>query len=75
MTKTSIGGADSQEYAYVAGAMRNVGRTAATFTASMNNFVRAVENAKNTIHSILEAYYFDREAEARWDDDGGPCRD
>ena len=27
------------------------------------------------IHGILEAYYFDREAELRWEDEGGPGRD
>lgn len=74
MIKMMVGNPDDPAaFAYVASALRQAGRTAETFTASMDNFVRAVDNARRAVGILIEAYYFDREAEARWADDGGPC--
>lgn len=73
MSKVTAPRPDPQAYIYMASAIREAGRTAAAFQASVDNMIRAFEKARATIHSILEQYYFDREAEARWADDGGAC--
>lgn len=71
--KTSMGGADPEAFVYIAQKLKTAGRTAATFQTSAENVIRALENARTAIHGILQQYYLDREAEARWADDGGPC--
>lgn len=76
LIKTAVASGDApgpNEFAYIALKLKSAGRSASTFTASMDNFVKAVDNARRAVGHIIEAYYFDREAEARWADDGGPC--
>lgn len=76
MTKTAVGAApDPDAFVYIARKFRSAGRSAAMFAASMENMIRALENARAAIAVIVEAYYFDREAQLRWEDEGGPCRD
>ena len=76
-TKTAVGGdgVDPQAYVYVATAIRTAGRTAASFSSSMDHMIRALEKAKTQLHAILEQYYFDLEAQLKWEDEGGPCHD
>jgi hypothetical protein len=74
--RTSVGASpDPQAYVYLAKVFKDAGRSAATFTASVDNFVRAVEKAAKSIHGVLEQYYFDCEAERRWENEGGSFRD
>jgi hypothetical protein len=71
--KTSVGAPDPQAYVYVASTLRRAGRTAHQIQGTMENLLSSVRVVTATVHGILEQYYFDREAEARWEDDGGPC--
>lgn len=76
MTRTSVGAApDPAAFIYIADVFRKAGRTTASFQASVDNMICAFEKARAALLPVIEQYYFDREAEARWVDDGGPCRD
>lgn len=74
MTKTAIGAApDPQVLAYVATSMARAGRTAHQIHGTIANLTAAFQVVTASVHHILEAYYLEQEAEARWADDGGPC--
>jgi hypothetical protein len=71
--RTSVGGSpDPQAYAYVASVLHRA-ETIRAFNNVYEPMIEAVSKAMRGIHAILEQYYFEREAEARWEDDGGPC--
>lgn len=72
-TRTAMGGADPQLYAYVATTMSRMGRTAHQIQGTIENLTAAVKVVTASVHKIIEEFYFDQEAEARWADDGGPC--
>lgn len=77
MTKTTtpVGfPADPSAFTYVAATLENAGRTVTSFQASVDNMIRAFEKARASLLPVIEQYYFDREAEARWDDEGGAIR-
>lgn len=75
MSNTAVGASpDPDAFLYIAKKLRCAGRTAHSFKVSVENMVRALEDARTAVYNILEAYYFDREAQARWEDDGGPSR-
>lgn len=72
---TALGGGDPQMYAYVASTLQRAGRTAHQIQGTMENLTRAIKVVTASVHSILEAYYLQVEAELKWEDEGGAFYD
>lgn len=74
MVKTAVGSgdADAQAFIYMATVLKSSVRTALGFQTSVERALKAVSNARNVMAS-LEQYYFDFEADLRWEDEGGAC--
>ena len=62
---------DPQTYVYMTRMLNRPATLIVENISAMFGFTKAVEKATTSLHALLEAYYLDREAEARWADDGG----